>query len=159
MNVLRKKLIFTVEINNEWLVIGIGSTQNKNRVSSWWCRCSRNGCCCDIWSWCWFKTIEITARTSSRTIFLKFSSIFLTFFLKMTSQGQSSCLVLNRAKQSSSHCSLFWQWYTHLPRVKLLSSMHRFQFWLFSTTLIRIFLNNRIDLGIGRYWHLSGNFD
>ena len=34
---------------------------------------------------------------------------FGSFFLKITSQGQSSCLVLNRARQSSSHCSLFWQ--------------------------------------------------
>ena len=34
---------------------------------------------------------------------------FGSFFLKITSQGQSSCLVLNRAKQSSSHCSLLLQ--------------------------------------------------
>ena len=71
-SVLRKFLIFTVEINNEWFVIRIDITQNKNRVPSWWYRCSRNGCCCDFWSRCWFKTIETAAWTSGRTIFLNF---------------------------------------------------------------------------------------
>ena len=52
---------------------------------------------------------------------------------EFTSQGQLSCLVLNWDKQSASHCWLFSQLYTHLPSVKLLSSIHVFQSCFSST--------------------------
>ena len=77
-----KNAIFTVEINNERLVIGTESTQHKNRVSSWWCCGSRNGGCCHFRNWCWYKTIIIAAGTSSQTIFLNFFSYCSWKFLE-----------------------------------------------------------------------------
>ena len=69
-NISGDHVIFTVEINYEWLVNGILSTQNKDGVSNWRCCHCRNRCRGNFQIWGWFKTVEIAAGTSSRTIFL-----------------------------------------------------------------------------------------